>query len=274
MLPQILGAAAGGLISAFNGYQQAQKQKEMLRLEEDYNRSANAKLERANEANQMQNPYATAQRARQDVNSTLSAATGNALNAAAGQTASSGDFSNAQGAGIAMSQASQAAAAPYAQQLAGITQQAYQDNASKIRQAESIANSQAALSNNVAYIEREKQNINPLGNALQAGLAGLVGGANTINNLWKSISDKDKDTDTDPTDPVPPTTQPPTSNVVQGPMQGPPELQGPPINPNPQQTQQAPQGTNMFMNPYAMGMTMYNGLKPVLPFLMNRQQNY
>jgi hypothetical protein len=264
MLGQIIGAGVGGLVSGFNAYQQAQKQRELLRLEEDYNRSANAKLERANEANQLQNPYATAQRARQDVNSTLSAATGSALNAAAGQMASSGDFGNAQGAGIAMSQASQAAAAPYAQQLSGITQQAYQDNANKIRQSESIANSQAALSQNVNYIDREKQNINPLGNALQAGLAGVLGGANLANNLFASINDRDKGTG--------------EGDIVQtqdfvGPMNRP--QQAPVQQPVQQPAAAQPAiGINPFANPYNMGMTLINGVRPVLPFLMNRNQNF
>lgn len=202
MLAQLIGAGLGAGFNAFNAYEQAKKKKEMLRIEEDYNRAANAKLERAAEANQLVSPEVAAQRARQDVNATQSAAVGQALNAAAGASASGGDFSNAQGTGIAMSQASQAAAAPYAQQNAQIAQQAQQAQQQKIQQAESIANSQAKLSDYVTYVERENQNINPLASALQVGFGSLVGGANVASSLLGLGNDKDIKVD-----PTMPTTQ-------------------------------------------------------------------
>jgi hypothetical protein len=197
MLAQLAGAGIGGLVNAWNAYEQGKKQKEMLRLEEDYNRSANAKLERANEANQLINPQAAAQRQRQDVAATQAAAVGQALNAAAGQSASSGDFGNAQASGIQMSQAAQAAASPFAQQQAQISQQAQQAEQQKVQQSESIANSQAKLSDYVTYLEREKNNINPLASALQVGFGSLVGGANVASNLFGLANDTDKTTKLD-----------------------------------------------------------------------------
>lgn len=195
MLAQLIGAGLGAGFNAFNAYEQAKKQKELLRIEEDYNRMGNAEIERAKERNALLNPQATAQRARQDVAATQSAAVGQALNAAAAQSASSGDFSNAQGAGIQASQAAQAAAAPYAQQNAAIAQQAQEAEQNRIRQSESLGQTQANLSQNVTYLEREKNNINPLASALQVGFGSLVGGANVASSLLGLANDKDVDVD-------------------------------------------------------------------------------
>lgn len=293
MLAQMIGATVGAGVNAWNAFEQAKKKKEMLRIEEDYNRAANAKLERAAEANQLVSPEVTAQRARQDVNATQSAAIGQALNAAAGASASGGDFSNAQGTGIAMSQASQAAAAPYAQQNAQIAQQAQQAQQQKIQQAESIANSQAKLSDYVSYVERENQNTNPLASALQVGFGSLVGGANVASNLMGLANDKD--TNVNPTTTtqqdgmiVPNLTQKQVgmqsmgieqnnampdmsfeNSVEQTPygnmFQEAPEAAGPY---NPTQT-----NTNYVLNPYNMAMAMQRGFGPVQRF-MKPKPNY
>lgn len=232
MLAQMIGAGAGALISGYNAFQQAKQKRELMRIEEDYNRKAAAGLYKNAEANQNLSPQAAAQQQRQDVNATMSAATGAALNAAAGQSASSGDFGNAQGAGIAMSQASQAAAAPYAQQLSQISQNAYQGQQDKIRQAESINNSIANLSEHVNYLDRESSQINPWGDALQAGFSALVGGGNLANNLLATINDKDKAVTPNPaTKPI----RQETDFVGPMPFVGPPQnpYAGPPTNPNP-----------------------------------------
>jgi hypothetical protein len=191
MLAQLIGAGLGAGFNAFNAYEQSKKEKELLRIEEDYNRMGNAEIERAKERNALLNPQATAQRARQDVSATQSAAVGQALNAAAGQSASSGDFGNAQAAAIQGSQAAQAAAAPYAQQNAAIAQQAQEAEQNRIRQSESLGQTQANLSQNVTYLEREKNNINPLASALQVGFGSLVGGANVASSLLGLANDKD-----------------------------------------------------------------------------------
>jgi hypothetical protein len=296
MLAQLAGAGIGGLVNAWNAYEQGKKQKEMLRLEEDYNRSANAKLERANEANQLINPQAAAQRQRQDVAATQAAAVGQALNAAAGQSASSGDFGNAQASGIQMSQAAQAAASPFAQQQAQISQQAQQAEQQKVQQSESIANSQAKLSDYVTYLEREKNNINPLASALQVGFGSLVGGANVATNLLGLGNDTDKTTQSlnidgrqvqapvrDPIAEMQAATKAETPNMggldftPEGPSQYDnmfqPEAEAAgPYDPNAQQRAMNARKPSTF-NPYNMAMTLQQGLKPVTPFF-NRRNNY
>lgn len=193
MLAQVIGAGIGGIGGILNAYAENQRKMEQSRVEEHYNRTAGAQLARAAEANQNLNPAAMANRSRQDVNATMSGAIGAAANAAAGQTASSGDFGNAQGNAATMTQATTAAAAPYAQQLAGINQSQYQGQADKIRQAESIANSTANLSNHVNYLMQERNNANPLGSALIQGLGGVLGGANTGESLAGALfNTKDK----------------------------------------------------------------------------------
>jgi len=159
----------GGLAGLFQG------KTEQQRMEEKYNRLANAKLENANEANQSLSPDSYARAAQQQISATQQGAIGSALNMAAGNQAASGDFSNGMGAAVAGSQAAQAAGAPYAAQMGQAQQQAYQGQAQKVNQSESIANSQANLSNHVSYLSQNPQN--KLLNLLKGLQAGASGGS-------------------------------------------------------------------------------------------------
>lgn len=293
MLAQLIGAGLGAGFNAFNAYEQAKKQKELLRIEEDYNRMGNAEIERAKERNALLNPQATAQRARQDVAATQSAAVGQALNAAAGQSASSGDFGNTQAAAIQGSQAAQAAAAPYAQQNAAIAQQAQEAEQNRIRQSESLGQTQANLSQNVTYLEREKNNINPLASALQVGFGSLVGGANVASSLLGLANDKDVDagrsTGANTSNfvmqnkqneaPPPPTTQPDApffdltqnnpqvnlfSNQIKQPMVSPMQPAAPAAPAAPPMPATNP---NFMTSPYNMAMTMQQGFAPLQRFM-------
>lgn len=191
MLGQLIGAGVGMLGGALNAYNQNKREQQRIRIEEDHTRKARADLDRAAEANANLNPAAMAQRSRQDINATLSGAQGAAANAAAGQAATSGDFGNSQGAAATMSQATSAAAAPYAQQLAGVNQAQYEGQANKVRQAQSIADSTGQLSNQINYIMQEKNNMNPLGAMLIQGLSGALGGANTGEAFTKIITNQE-----------------------------------------------------------------------------------
>lgn len=173
-----LGTTAVGVIGGLTG----SKRNEQKRIEEEYNRKANAKLETAYDANAALSPGATARAAKQGVSSAQQAAVGSAMNAAAGNAASSGDFSNAMGAGIAGSQAAQAASAPFAAQMAGIEQQRMAQEQQKVGTMADIANSQANLSNHVSYVNEQNQ-ANPWLNALE----GAVGGANAGNTLYSGL---------------------------------------------------------------------------------------
>lgn len=217
MLAQAIGAGIGGIGAAMSAYSKARQLQEMLRIKEDETYKAGADLARATEANQNLNPAAMANRSRQDVNATMSGAIGAAANAAAGQTASSGDFGNAQGNAATMTQSTTAAAAPYAQQLAGINQSQYQAQSDKIRQARELADSTGQLSNQINYIFKDKQNQNPLGDAIVSGLGGLLGGANTGGLLGSILSDKNKTGGEDPTaTPAPEPPQPPSQGFGPG----------------------------------------------------------
>lgn len=253
MLAQAIGAGVGGIGGILNAYAESQRKMERLRVEEDYNKMAGAQLARAAEANQNLNPAAMANRSRQDVNATMSGAIGAAANAAAGQTASSGDFGNAQGNAATMTQSTTAAAAPYAQQLAGINESQYQGQADKIRQAESIANSTANLSNHVNYLMQERNNANPLGSALIQGLGGVLGGANTGESLSNALfNTKDKPSGDTPQ----PQPQPPVQPPVQPPAPA-PQAQQPAITPSP---------IGGFI-PFNMAQSLVQGYSPINNFL-------
>lgn len=193
MLAQAITAGVGGIGAAMSAYSRAKQAIEQKRIQEEFTTKAAADLARATEANANLSPAATAQRSRQDVNATMSGAIGAAANAAAGQSASSGDFGNAQGNAAAMTQSTMAAASPYAQQLAGINQSQYQAQADKVMQAKELADSTGQLSNQINYIMKDKENINPLGDALVAGIGGMLGGANTGGILGGLLSTKNKE---------------------------------------------------------------------------------
>jgi hypothetical protein len=171
-------SVAGGLAGLL------QKQPTMTRREEPYNLEA-AKGLRATQAQVSQiNPAATAQAANQLVASGRDAAMGNALNMAAGQTATSGDFGGPMSAAIAGSQAASAATAPFTAQMSQNLQQADQTRLQQTSQLNNLANSIASLSNNVSYERTEQPN--PILNALK----GVTAGGNAGSNLFALLNNK------------------------------------------------------------------------------------
>lgn len=178
----LLNAAVGGgagLLGAISGLMGGNKQ---VRREEKYNPMASKMIRDAEARNQQINPMATAQRSRQDVNSVMQGAIGNAANMAAGQTASSGEFGAPMASAIAGSQATQAAAAPFAGQLADINQQVDQTRLNQVNASTNNANSMASLSNHVTY--ENQIGDNPLLNLLK----GLQGGTNAGINILSLLN--------------------------------------------------------------------------------------
>lgn len=177
LLP-VAGSALGMLAGAF------QKQPELVRREETYNPEAARGLRDAQARTSQINPAATAQAANQLVASGRDAAIGSALNMAAGQTATAGDFGSPMAAAVAGSQAASAAASPFAQQMAANLQQVDQTRLQQSQQLTGIANSIGNLSNNVSY-ERT-----PQPNTLLNVLNGAQAGANGFTNIMDLLNNK------------------------------------------------------------------------------------
>lgn len=152
------------------------------RIEEEYNRAANAKLNTNYEAINALSPQANATAAMQGVTRSQNAAVGQALNATMGNMASSGDFTNGMGRAAGGMQAAQAAAAPFAQQAAGIQQNAMSQQLQKQNQITDVANSQASLSNHVSYLTQQSKN------PIMQALRGLQGGANAGANIFALLN--------------------------------------------------------------------------------------
>lgn len=183
----LLNLAAGGGMGILGGIAGLFGGNKQVRREEHYNPAAYKMLRDANAQNEQINPQATARRSRQDVQDVMTGAMGNAANMAAGQVAQGGDFGAPMAAAIAGSQATQAAAAPFAGQLADINQQADQTSLNQVNNANSIANSTASLSNHVTY--ENQQGNNPLLNFMK----GLQGGTNAGINLLTLVNSQNRE---------------------------------------------------------------------------------
>lgn len=169
VIPGLTGVmgALGGL---FGGKSKRQ------RIEEDYNRRAAGMLATNQERVNNINPQAQADAATMGLSRAQSGAVGAALNATMGQIASAGDFQSGLGKAIAGSQASQAAAAPTAGQIAGIQSGVTGQQLAQANESTSIANQMAGLSNQVSYMTEMERN--PLMDILRGAQAGTNAGTN------------------------------------------------------------------------------------------------
>lgn len=186
MIPLPLAIASGGLGIAQGLF--GSRKTERQRIEEDYNRRAAGMLDKAETGLNNINPQASARMAEQGVTQGMQASIATAADAAAGNMASSGDFSNPMGEAIAGATATQAAAAPFTQQIAGIRSQIPQQEMQKQDMQRQLAADKAQLSNHVSYVTQEKAN--PFGGIL----SGLVGGVNMGSNLYALMNSKNKKT--------------------------------------------------------------------------------
>lgn len=192
MLPLIMAGigAAGGII---NEIQRAKQMAEESRREEEQTRIAQAGMMQAREANQLQNPQAAARQQMQAVQAGQTAANAQALNAAAGAGASSGDMGNELAQALRGSTAVAASNAPYAQQMTQIAQNAQQQEQQRQAQALDINKGIGALASDITYVNKASRSPN-IGNAILSGVTGAVGGANSGNSLVDLLMKKRPDT--------------------------------------------------------------------------------